>query len=173
LARSDEATSHAILDRYVEAGGNFVDTADTYASGGSEEVIGRWFASHQGARDSTILATKCFFPVQRGPAWRPNGLGLSRRRIIRESAGALGVPMARLALRWLMGRPGVVAPLIGARSVEQLDQTLDATDLELPTDADAQLDRLSAPVSPDLTLYPMMAELTGHRRSMVGRPSRR
>ena len=37
-----EAESHAILDRYVELGGNFIDTADMYQNGQSEEIIGRW-----------------------------------------------------------------------------------------------------------------------------------
>ena len=37
-AEADEAASHAMLDRYLEAGGNFVDTADVYADGASEEV---------------------------------------------------------------------------------------------------------------------------------------
>ena len=44
-AETDEAGSHRQLDRFVEAGGNFVDTADVYSNGVSEEIIGRWFAS--------------------------------------------------------------------------------------------------------------------------------
>ena len=61
---ADEATSFAILDRLVEAGLNFVDTADVYsrwapghAGGESEGVIGRWFAA-RGLRDRIVLATK-------------------------------------------------------------------------------------------------------------------
>ncbi len=45
-SEADEATSGAILEAFVEAGGNFVDTADVYSGGASEEIIGRWLAAH-------------------------------------------------------------------------------------------------------------------------------
>jgi aryl-alcohol dehydrogenase-like predicted oxidoreductase len=61
---SDEAVSHAVLDAFVEAGGDFVDTADSYSSwvpgnsgGESESIIGSWFAS-RGNRSSVVLGTK-------------------------------------------------------------------------------------------------------------------
>lgn len=62
---TDEATSFAILDRYVEAGGTFLDTANCYAwwnergslGGHSESLLGRWFA-RTGRRDEVFLATK-------------------------------------------------------------------------------------------------------------------
>ena len=60
---ADEASSFAILDAYAQAGGNFIDTADTYGhwvngeGGLSEEVLGRWFSS-RGNRSSIVLATK-------------------------------------------------------------------------------------------------------------------
>jgi aryl-alcohol dehydrogenase-like predicted oxidoreductase len=61
---SDEATSFAVLDAYVEAGGNFIDTADVYSawvpdhSGGeSETVIGKWL-ERRGRSDDVIIATK-------------------------------------------------------------------------------------------------------------------
>jgi aryl-alcohol dehydrogenase-like predicted oxidoreductase len=61
---ADEASSFAVLDAYAAAGGNFIDTADTYGAranngvgGLSEEVLGRWFAA-RGNRSSTVLATK-------------------------------------------------------------------------------------------------------------------
>ncbi|GAA0450489.1 oxidoreductase [Actinoplanes capillaceus] len=73
---SDEQTSHAILDRYVEAGGNFVDTADVYAGGASEEIIGRWLAARQ--RDSLVVATKAFWFTGDGP----NDNGASRKHLI-------------------------------------------------------------------------------------------
>ena len=41
---ADEAASHRLLDRFADAGGTFVDTADVYAGGASEEIIGRWLA---------------------------------------------------------------------------------------------------------------------------------
>lgn len=62
----DEATSFAVLDRFVDAGGRWIDTADCYAfwasesgyGGQSEELLGRWFAARPGVRDRILLATK-------------------------------------------------------------------------------------------------------------------
>src|SRR3954447_8473225 len=57
---ADETDSFAVLDAYAEAGGNFIDTADTYMRpnmGVSETIIGRWMAA-RGNRDDIVLATK-------------------------------------------------------------------------------------------------------------------
>ncbi|MFI5607494.1 aldo/keto reductase [Amycolatopsis sp. NPDC051903] len=55
---ADEATSHAVLDAYASAGGNFLDTADVYGGGGgSETIIGTWLA-RRGRRDDVVIATK-------------------------------------------------------------------------------------------------------------------
>src|ERR1700754_3111288 len=78
-AGSDEATSHAVLDRAVAAGINFIDTADVYGQDGlSERVLGNWIAS-RGARDRIVLATKFRFTMGDGP----NRSGASRYRIVR------------------------------------------------------------------------------------------
>ncbi|WP_309133889.1 aldo/keto reductase [Cellulomonas sp.] len=76
-AEADEETSHAILTRFVEAGGTFVDTADVYSAGVSEEIIGRWLAQHPTEARQVVLATKGRFPMGEGP----NDLGLSRRHL--------------------------------------------------------------------------------------------
>lgn len=65
--------AHAILDRYVEAGGNFLDTADVYARGESERIIGSWLARRH-HRDELVIATKARFRT--GPG--RNEVGLSR-----------------------------------------------------------------------------------------------
>ncbi len=57
---ADGATSRAIYDAYVDAGGNFVDTADVYAGGTSEELLGSFIAD-AGTRDRIVLATKLAF----------------------------------------------------------------------------------------------------------------
>jgi aryl-alcohol dehydrogenase-like predicted oxidoreductase len=76
---ADEATSFAIMDRALEAGVNFWDTADVYGQDGlSERVIGRWFADRS-RRDEVVLATKFRFRMGEGP----NGTGASRRRIVK------------------------------------------------------------------------------------------
>jgi aryl-alcohol dehydrogenase-like predicted oxidoreductase len=81
---TDEATSFAVLDTYVEAGGNFIDTADVYSAwvpghigGESETVLGKWFAQRKN-RDSIILATKVGAPM----GSNPDEQGLSRKHII-------------------------------------------------------------------------------------------
>jgi aryl-alcohol dehydrogenase-like predicted oxidoreductase len=54
---ADERQSYEVLDAYVAAGGNFIDTANIYAGGASEEIVGRWMAS-RGNREQIVLATK-------------------------------------------------------------------------------------------------------------------
>jgi aryl-alcohol dehydrogenase-like predicted oxidoreductase len=79
---SDEATAHAILSRALEAGINFVDTADVYGQDGlSEQVLGRWFAA-TGRRHEVVLATKFRFAM-------PYGKGASRQHILRACEESL------------------------------------------------------------------------------------
>ena len=82
---ADERTSFRLLDRYLELGGNFLDTADVYSRGGSEEVVGRWL-QQRGVRDGFVLATKVY--GTRGPG--PNDGGLSRRHIQKAVEASLG-----------------------------------------------------------------------------------
>jgi aryl-alcohol dehydrogenase-like predicted oxidoreductase len=70
----DEKESLAILNAYLGRGGNFIDTADGYAEGRSEEILGRGL---KGRRDEVVLATKVFFPAGVGA----NRKGLSRKHI--------------------------------------------------------------------------------------------
>lgn len=88
---ADEASSFEVMDAYVEAGGNFIDTADIYSiwapgnpGGVSEEVIGRWMKA-RGNRDRIVIATKL-----RGKMWEgPDGEGLSRAHIERAIEDSL------------------------------------------------------------------------------------
>ena len=88
---SDEANSFAVMDAFVAAGGNFIDTADVYSrwapgnpGGVSEEIIGRWMKA-RGNRGGIVLATKA-----RGRMWDgPNGEGLSRGHLIRACEDSL------------------------------------------------------------------------------------
>ena len=75
----DEPTAHAILDRALECGINFIDTAEMYAVparretyGATEAIIGRWYAARPGARGRTVLATKVAGP-SRGMDWVHGG----------------------------------------------------------------------------------------------------
>jgi aryl-alcohol dehydrogenase-like predicted oxidoreductase len=88
-AEADEAVSVDILDHYVAAGGSFIDTADVYSAGASEEIIGRWLA-RRGSRDEIVVATKGRFPM--GP--EPTDGGAGRRYLtqaIEASLVRLGV----------------------------------------------------------------------------------
>ena len=90
---TDEQGAHAQLDRFIEAGGNLVDTADVYGDGRSEEIIGRWFASRPAdVTEPVVLATKGRFA--RGHDDSPNGAGLSARHLTR----ALDASLQRLGL---------------------------------------------------------------------------
>lgn len=82
---TDEAGAHAQLDAFVEAGGNFVDTADVYQAGASEEIIGRWLAARPGMADGIVLATKGRFPMGEGT----NSVGLSRKHLTSALDGSL------------------------------------------------------------------------------------
>jgi aryl-alcohol dehydrogenase-like predicted oxidoreductase len=76
---ADESTAHAMLDRALAAGINFIDTADVYGQDGlSERVIGRWLDRSR-KREQIVLATKFRFRMAEGP----NGTGASRQRIVR------------------------------------------------------------------------------------------
>ncbi|SDS67224.1 Aldo/keto reductase family protein [Friedmanniella luteola] len=90
-AKVEESDSLAILDRFVEAGGNLVDTANGYGAGTSEELLGRWFASRPAdVTDRVVLATKARFGT--GPDVNENGTG--RRNLDR----ALSASLRRLGL---------------------------------------------------------------------------
>ncbi len=87
-SETDESGAHAQLNRYLDAGGNLVDTANVYSAGVSEEIIGNWLTSHAGVRSRIVLATKGRFPLRDGV----NDLGLSRRHL----ALALDASLRRL-----------------------------------------------------------------------------
>ena len=87
---TSEADSFAQLDRFTSAGGTLIDTADVYADGRAEQIIGRWLASRAQARDLMVIATKARFPTSDSP----NGHGLSRRHL----AAALDASLRRLGV---------------------------------------------------------------------------
>jgi len=90
-SETGEPAAHRQLDRFAEAGGTLVDTADVYSGGVSEEIIGRWFASRPAAlTEPVVLATKGRF----GPEGLGNGAGLSARHLTR----ALDASLRRLGL---------------------------------------------------------------------------
>ena len=79
---SDEATSAQVWRAAREAGVNFIDTADVYNDGRSEEIVGRLM---RGERDDIVLATKAYFPTGKGP----NARGSSRYHLVRAVEASL------------------------------------------------------------------------------------
>src|SRR5947209_3606867 len=82
---SPAETAREILFRYLDAGGNFVDTADGYTNGKSEELLGA-FLKESGRRDRVVLATKYTFNVFPGD---PNAGGNARKNFARALDGSL------------------------------------------------------------------------------------
>src|SRR5215217_985249 len=86
-----EADAFAIIDAYVEAGGNMLDTADVYGGGASEELLGRWRASRStNVTDKVLIASKARFGT--GPD--VNNVGTSRRHLSR----ALNTSLKRIGV---------------------------------------------------------------------------
>ena len=79
---TSEEDSKGLVGRFLEADGNFIDTADVYAKGVSEEITGR---AIQGVRDDVVLATKVRFPMGDGP----NDVGLSRKHVVQGCEDSL------------------------------------------------------------------------------------
>ena len=81
---ADERGSFAVLDAYVDGGGDFIDTADVYSGGESESILGRWMSTRKN-RDRVIVATK----VGSRMGTDPHAQGLSRRYILEEVEASL------------------------------------------------------------------------------------
>lgn len=114
----DEDTSFALLDRFVERGGTWIDTADCYSfwasesghGGASEEVIGRWLAARPGARQQVRISTKVGAEPLWPGSWPEHRTGLSPRAIgaaVEGSLDRLGID--RIDLLWLHQEDRAVA----------------------------------------------------------------
>ncbi len=82
---TDENISRGVFNRYIDAGGNFVDTADMYTGGTSEKMVGQ-FIRERNLRDRVVLATKFTFNADPG---NPNAGGNGRKNIYRALEGSL------------------------------------------------------------------------------------
>lgn len=113
---SDAETARAVLERYLDAGGNFVDTADTYTEGRSEELLGR-FLDESKIRDQVVLATKYSFGTRPGD---PNAGGNSRKHLLRALEGSLKrLRTDHIDLYWLHAWDRITP-------IEEILSTLDA-----------------------------------------------
>lgn len=87
---SPDDEARRVLDASLAAGIDFIDTADVYSEGRSEELLGKWL---EGRRDKVVIATKCRFPTGEGA----NDRGLSRRHVI----AACEASLRRLRTDWI------------------------------------------------------------------------
>jgi aryl-alcohol dehydrogenase-like predicted oxidoreductase len=78
----DREQSKEILDRAIDLGINFLDTANVYSQGESEEIVGE---AIEGRRDELVVATKVYGPMREGP----NGQGLSRKHVLEQAEKSL------------------------------------------------------------------------------------
>jgi aryl-alcohol dehydrogenase-like predicted oxidoreductase len=108
--RIDEDTSFAILDRFVERGGVWIDTADCYAfwasesglGGDSERLLGRWLAARPGVRERVKIATKLGAEPPEPGAWPARREGLSARAVRDAFSGSLErLGIDRVDLLWI------------------------------------------------------------------------
>ena len=108
--RIDEPTSFAVLDRFVERGGVWIDTADCYAfwasesgrGGDGERLLGRWLAARPGVRDRVRIATKLGAEPLEPGSWPARREGLSAGAVRTAFAGSLErLGLDRVDLLWV------------------------------------------------------------------------
>lgn len=113
--RTDEDTSFVILDKALDAGINFIDTANAYQRGRSEEIIGNYM-KERGVRERLVIATKVHHPMDRDD---PNAFGTHRRHIIQACEDSLRRLQTETIDLYQLHRPKSYIPI---------DETLRALD---------------------------------------------
>ena len=101
----DEKEAHGILSAFIDAGGNAIDTANVYAGGKAEEILGRFLP--QVPREQIVLASKCYFPV----GALPNHFGASRKHILTSCEASLRRLKTEYVDLYYLHGPDPVAPL--------------------------------------------------------------
>jgi aryl-alcohol dehydrogenase-like predicted oxidoreductase len=128
----DEETSFALLDRFVEAGGVWIDTADCYSfwasgsghGGDSEALLGRWLAARPGVRERVRIATKLGAEPRWPGSWPQQRAGLSPRAVREAFAGSLRrLGVDHVDLLWLHQEDRTV-PI--ERTVDAVAELVDA-----------------------------------------------
>lgn len=155
--------SYAIIDRAIDAGINFLDMANVYSRGRSEEVTGEAL-KRNGKRHQIVLATKVHGTMDDND---PNMKGNSRRHIIQQCEAILrrrwterifdvveglqpiardkGCALSQLALAWCTRQPGVTSPIIGPHTMEQLEDNLRALDVKITDDDKRRINEIIPP----------------------------
>ena len=139
----DEPLAHAILDRALERGVNFIDTAEMYAVparaatfGATETIFGRWLAARPGMRQRLVLATKVAGP-SRGMPWIRKGTGMAAADIVASCEASLRRLQTDAIDLYQIHWPERHVPAFGALYYEPAKETSE-------TSIHAQLDALSS-----------------------------
>lgn len=144
----DKKTAFSLYDKFVEYGGNCIDTAKLYEDGKSEEILGMWLRENKIKRDKIIISTKGAHPI--GSPINPSRLSereieedldsslkrlgvdcdenLKRYEKIRNIAGEYNVSLSSLVLSYIYSDKNINAfPIIGPKNMVQLDDCLEFT----------------------------------------------
>ena len=137
-----EKEAHQILDRSLDLGVNFLDTAEMYSVptkaetfGATETILGNWFANHPGARDKLVLATKVAGP-SRGMAWVREGTGMTAQDILNSCDASLKRLKTDVIDLYQIHWPERHVPAFGT-------MYYDATKSEIETSIHTQLEAMS------------------------------
>lgn len=133
-APDDEA--RRMLDAALAAGVDFVDTADVYSDGRSEELLGQWLGTR---RRDVILATKCRFALGTSKP-RPMDQGLSRRHILFDRARS-GTSVARIT-------PAIASPSLSGSPTGETSSGTSPFSFNGPSSSEAQNARSFPPAAP-------------------------
>ena len=140
----DESGAHAILDRAIDQGVNFIDTAEMYAvparretCGASETIIGNWFASRPGVRNRVVLATKVAGPSRNMDWIRGGSANLTRADILAACDDSLRRLRTDVIDLYQIHWPNRNAPVFGALYFDPAND-------KASTPVDEQLDALAA-----------------------------
>ncbi|VEI14236.1 General stress protein 69 [Actinomyces viscosus] len=127
----DQEATQAVIARALEKGVNFIDTANVYAYGTSEEFIGTSLKNLGVRREDVVLASKVYFNeghLSRAAIERETDMPIIER--VASVAERHGAPMSDVALAWLWAK-GVAAPIVGCSRPSRLDDAVRALDLRL------------------------------------------
>ncbi|MEU6997955.1 aldo/keto reductase [Nonomuraea sp. NPDC046570] len=150
--------SSRIIERALDAGVNFIDTADVYSQGQSEEFVGRalvaggWLSGrYRKGRELLQSRRAGLLPARYDMSIEENRRKLDAVEALAVLAEQARLTLIELALAFTLRHPGVTSAIIGPRTMEHLEGQLSAADVTLSDDV---LDRIDEIVAPGRTVNP-------------------
>ncbi|WP_301308568.1 aldo/keto reductase [unidentified bacterial endosymbiont] len=151
IGQLQQSEAEQLVGRALDAGINFIDTADVYSEGRAEEIVGQALKNLKIPREKGGCRHQSLW--RNGDRWselaRQLALSHYQQRegdveVMRTIAESKGVSVAQIALAWLLHQKAVTSVIIGAKRVDQLDDNIAATDVRLSEEERKQLDAVSA-----------------------------